>query len=56
MPQVISLTGALSHAGEHRNALVNGADVADKFLNYDGLADTGTPIGTYLSSFHKRGD
>ena len=41
-PQVVAFTGALAHAGEHREPAVLGGDVVDELHDDDGLADAGT--------------
>ena len=56
VPQVVALTGPLTDAGEHRNTLVNGADVANQFLNDNCLADPGPAVGANLAAFHEGGD
>ena len=39
--EVVALTGALAHAGEHGKAVVRFGDVVDKFLDENGLAHAG---------------
>ena len=56
VPQVVALAGALAHAGEHRHALMHRADVADEFLDDDGLADAGAAVGPDFAAFHKGGN
>ena len=40
-PEVVALTGALAHAGEHRHAAVLAGDADDHLLDHHGLADAG---------------
>ena len=46
----------LADAGEYGNALVDGSDVADKFLNDNGLANAGPAVGPNLAALHERCD
>ena len=38
-PEIVAFTGALAHAGEHRNTAVLHGDVVDQLHDDDGLAD-----------------
>ena len=56
MPQVVAFTGPLANAGENGNALMDGADVPDKFLNDNGLAHACAAVGPDLATLHEGGD
>ena len=53
--EVVALTGALTHAGEHRGATEVLGDPGDHLLDEHGLADTGTTEQTDLAALHVRG-
>ena len=48
--QVVAFTGALTHAGEHRNAAVVHGDVVDHFHHDDGLAHAGAAEHAHLAA------
>ena len=56
MPQVVALAGALADAGEHGDALVLGADVADQLLDDDRLARARTAVRAHLAAPGERRD
>ena len=54
-PQVVALTGALTHAGEHRRATEVAGDPVDHLLNQHRLAHTRTTEQRDLAAAHVRG-
>ena len=52
--QVVALTGALPHAGEHRGATEVVGDAIDHLLNEDRLADAGAAEQADLAAGHVR--
>ena len=51
-PEVVALTGALAHAGEHRHATVLGGHPVDHLLDDDGLAHAGPAEQADLAALH----
>ena len=56
VPEVVALARALAHAGEDGVAAVLGGDVADQFLNDDGLADACAAVRANLAASGERAD
>ena len=56
VPEIVALSGALPYTGEHRHALVDGANVADKLLNDDRLAHSGAAVCADFAAFGERRD
>ena len=55
-PEVVALTGALPHAGEHRGATEVAGDAVDHLLDEHRLADAGTTEQGDLAAAHVRGE
>ena len=55
-PEVVALTGALPHAGEHRGATEVAGDAVDHLLDEHRLADAGTTEQGDLAATHVRGE
>ena len=56
MIEVIALSGALTHAGEHRQTRMLGGDVVDQFQHVHGLADSSATEETDFSALGERAD
>jgi peptide chain release factor 1 len=52
--EVVALAGALTHAGEHRQARVRLGDVVDQLHHVDGLADAGAAEQADLAALGER--
>jgi len=52
--EVVAFAGALTHAGEHRQAAVLGRDVVDQFHHVDGLAHAGAAEQADLAALRER--
>src|SRR5208337_5614844 len=55
-PEIVALTGALTYAGEHREAAVLQGHVVDEFHDDDGFADAGAAEQADLAALQERLD